>query len=83
MQANDPIRIEEFTRNANSGAFSTGSVSRVEAGRQFRFSLALVLTLVVGTIAAAATMPLGSARVEGPQIAHNDDAGDLTYTVVR
>ena len=83
MQANDPIRIEEFTRNAHPGAFTTQGVSRAEAGRQFRLSLALVLTLVAGTIAAAATLPLGSARVEGPQVADNDDAGDLTYTVVR
>ncbi|GHE71173.1 hypothetical protein GCM10019059_33670 [Camelimonas fluminis] len=83
MQANDPIRIEEFTRNAAPGAFTPAGVSRVEAGRQFRFSLVLVLTLVAGTIAAAATMPLGSMRMDGPQIAHNDDAGDLTYTVVR
>lgn len=83
MQANDPIRIEEFTRNAARSAFSVGGVSRAEAGRQFRFSLALVLTLVVGTIAAAATLPLGSTRTDGPQIAHNNDAGDLSYTVVR
>lgn len=83
MQANDPIRIEEFTRNSARNAFSVGGVSRAEASRQFHFSLALVLTLVVGTIAAAATLPLGSTRTEGPQIAHNGGASDLIYTVVR
>lgn len=83
MQANDPIRIEEYTRSNAPGAFNMGSINRVEAGRQFRFSLALVVTLAVGTMAVAATMPLGALQSQGPQMAHNKGAGDLTYTVVR
>lgn len=83
MQANDPIRIEDYTRRDTQGAFNMGRINRVEAGRQFRFSLALVLTLAAGTMAVAATMPLGALQSQGPQIAHNKGAGDLTYTVVR
>lgn len=79
----DPIRIEDFARCSAPGAFTPGQVTRLEAGRQFRFSLALVLTLTVATVAAAVTMPMGAGSAKAPQIAHNAGAGDLTYTVIR
>lgn len=83
MNRNDPICMEEFTRYRAPGAFTPGYVTRSEAARQFRFSLALVLTLAIATIAVAVTMPLGAAQGDGPQMAHNSDPGDLTYTIVR
>lgn len=83
MNSNDPIRMEDFAARQTPGAFTPGHVSRIEAGRQFRFSLVLVVTLVMATVAVATTMPGVDAGKQGPQIAHNSAPSDLTYTVVR
>ncbi|MFC0284794.1 hypothetical protein ACFFJB_14500 [Camelimonas abortus] len=79
MNASDPIRIEEFRAARDAGGFSVSEVSRAEARRQFRFSLALVTTLVAATVLAAAVAPYGVAT-KGPQVARNDGAA---VTVVR
>lgn len=83
MNRNDPIRMEDFTARNAPGAFTPGQVSRAEAGRQFRFSLALVVTLAMATAAVATTMPTVDGRNHGPQVAQNSDARGLTYTVTR
>lgn len=52
----EPIRLNEV-RAAEKIAQS--SVGRVEAERQFKFSLALVSILTAATLAAIATLPIG------------------------
>ena len=53
MATNDPIRLSDF-RQAQAAA---PAISRQEAGRQFKFSLALVTFLALGTMVAIATLP--------------------------
>lgn len=83
MNSHDPIRMEDFAAKNVPGAFSSGQVSRTEAGRQFRFSLVLVVTLVMATAAVATTISTSDIRNHGSQIAHNAGAADLSYTVIR
>lgn len=83
MQSHDPIRLEDFSSRRNAGGFDIGRVSRAEAGRQFRFSLALVITLAIGTMAAVSTMPVGGERQTGPQMAHSNSGPAIVTTVVR
>jgi hypothetical protein len=50
----EPIRLSDIRKGSDA------AISRMEAERQFRFSFALVIILVIGTLAATATLPLGS-----------------------
>jgi hypothetical protein len=52
MSKSDPILLREI-----SG--SVPAISRADAKRQFRFSFALVILFVVGTLIAVSALPIG------------------------
>lgn len=58
MNANDPIRLSDIRRPRAVAA----SVARVEAERQFKFSLALLVILALGTAAVAIGTSIGTSE---------------------